>query len=247
MWDKPQLMLWMANLLYALAAILMLYAILFLVIHLPIFPLREISVNGELKHVTREQVQYIVKQQLKGNFFTLDLNKSRAAFEKLPWVRTVNVRRRWPDRLDVSLEEHVELARWGNMALVNTKGELFHAASDNRTLPVFAGQTGNEQEITQHYLVFKEQLESLKVAPTQVVLSARHAWQLRLDNGMVIELGREQVEQRLTKFIAVYDRTLAKLQRSVQYVDLRYPNGFAVRVPQQQLKGKETVASAQPA
>ena len=247
MWDKPQLMLWIANLLYALAAILMLYAVLFVVIHLPVFPLREISVNGELKHVTREQVQYIVKQQLKGNFFTLDLRKSRSAFEKLPWVRNVNVRRRWPDRLDVTLEEHVELARWGNMGLINTKGELFHAASDNRTLPVFVGQTGNEQEVTQHYLAFKEQMEPLKLAPTQVVLSARHAWQLKLDNGMVIELGREQVEQRLTKFIAVYDRTLAKLQKSVQYVDLRYPNGFAVRLPQQQLKGKETAVSAQPA
>ena len=247
MWDKPQLMLWIANLLYALAAILMLYAILFLVVHLPIFPLREISVNGDLKHVTREQVQYIVRQQLKGNFFTLDLNQSRAAFEKLPWVRSVNVRRRWPDRLDVALEEHVELARWGNMGLVNTKGEVFRAASDNRTLPVFAGQTGNEQEITQHYLTFKAQLAPLKLAPTQIILSARHAWQLRLDNGMVIELGREQVEQRLTKFIAVYDKTLSRLQRSVQYVDLRYPNGFAVRVPQQQLRGKETAASAQPA
>ena len=84
MWDKPQLMLWLANWLYALAAILMLYAILFVVVHLPVFPLKEISVNGDLKHVTREQVQYIVKQQLKGNFFTLDLKKSRTAFEKLP-------------------------------------------------------------------------------------------------------------------------------------------------------------------
>lgn len=247
MWDKPQLMLWLANWLYALAAILMLYAILFVVVHLPVFPLKEISVNGDLKHVTREQVQYIVKQQMKGNFFTLDLKKSRTAFEKLPWVRVVNVRRRWPDRLDVTLEEHVELARWGNMAMVNTKGEIFRAASDNRTLPVFAGRTGDEQEITQKYLIFKAKLEPLKLAPTQIVLSARHAWQLRLDNGMVIELGREQVEQRITKFIAIYDRTLSKLQRSVQYVDLRYPNGFAVRLPQQQLKGKDTVVNAKPA
>lgn len=247
MWDKPQLMLWVANLLYALAAILLLYAILFLVIHLPVFPLREINVNGELKHVTREQVQYVVNQQLKGNFFTLNIAQARSAFEKLPWVRTVNVRRRWPDRLEVTLEEHRALARWGNMALVNTRGEVFRAASNDNTLPVFVGQTGNELEITQHYLTFKHELEPLKLTPTQVVLSPRLAWQLRLNNGMVIELGREQVETRLTKFIAVYDLTLAKLQRMVQYVDLRYPNGFAVRVPPQQLRGKESAKSVQPA
>ena len=138
MWDKPQLLLWVANMLYALAALLLAYAVLFLVVHLPVFPLREVKVNGTLQHVTREQVQLIVKRELKGNFFTLDLDQAKSAFEKLPWIRSVSVRRRWPDRLEVAVEEHVALARWGNMALVNTKGELFGAAS-NGDLPVFIG------------------------------------------------------------------------------------------------------------
>jgi len=247
MWDKPQLLLWIANLLYAMSAILLLYAVLFLVVHLPVFPLRDITVNGDLKYVTREQVQYIVNQQLKGNFFTLDLKKARGAFEKLPWVRTVSMRRRWPDGLEVSLEEHVALARWGNMALVNTKGELFQAASSDSNLPEFVGQPGSEKEVAMNYMSFKQQLASLKLAPKQVILSPRRAWQLKLDNGMVVELGRDQVATRLTKFISVYDRTLGAIQRKVQYVDLRYPNGFAVRVPQQQLKGKEPASSAKPA
>ena len=104
---------------------LLLYAVLFLVVHLPVFPLRKVDVKGELQHVNREQVQFIVAREMKGNFFTLDLNRTRAAFEKLPWVRNVNVRRRWPDRLEVAIEEHVVLARWGSSALVNTHGELF--------------------------------------------------------------------------------------------------------------------------
>jgi hypothetical protein len=79
MWDKPRLLVWVANMLYALAAILMLYAVLFLLVHLPVFPLREIKVDGELKHVTREQVQLIVRRELKGNFFTLDLDQATLA------------------------------------------------------------------------------------------------------------------------------------------------------------------------
>ena len=247
MWDKPQLLLWIANLFYAVSAILVLYAILFMVVHLPVFPLRDITVNGDLKYVTREQVKYIVDQQLKGNFFTLDLKKARGAFEKLPWVRNVSMRRRWPDGLEVSLEEHVAMARWGNMALVNTKGELFQAASSDISLPEFVGQPGSEKEVAENYMRFKQQLVVLKLAPSQVILSPRRAWQLKLDNGMVVELGRDQVATRLTKFISVYDRTLGTLQRKIQYVDLRYPNGFAVRVPQQQLRGKEPASNAKPA
>ncbi|NIO43256.1 MAG: FtsQ-type POTRA domain-containing protein, partial [Burkholderiales bacterium] len=76
-------------------------------------------------HVTREQVRTIVVDELRGTFFTIDLQGAQTAFEKLPWVRRVDIRRRWPDRLVVAIEEHRELARWGNTALVNLHGELF--------------------------------------------------------------------------------------------------------------------------
>jgi cell division protein FtsQ len=231
MWDKPRLLVWVANMLYALAAILMVYAVLFLLVHLPVFPLREIKVNGELKHVTREQVQLIVRRELRGNFFTLDLDQARKGFEKLPWVRQVSVRRRWPDHLDVALEEHVALARWGGTALVNSHGELFHAAS-NAELPMFVGPVGMEKEVTERYETFRQLLAPLKFEPRQVVLSPRRAWQLRLNNGLTVELGREQTDARLAKFVSVYERTVGRLGQPVQYVDLRYPNGFAVRFPE---------------
>ena len=146
MWDKPQALLLCANFLYALAAVLLLYAVLFVVLHLPIFPLKAVSVEGELTHVTREQLKLIVGRHLRGNFFTLDLVQARVAFQKLPWVRNVSVRRRWPDRLEVTVEEHRELARWGDIALVNSYGELFHAASDSE-LPVFYGPGDGVREV----------------------------------------------------------------------------------------------------
>jgi len=233
MWDRPAALLWVANLLYALAAVLLLYAVLFVVVHLPIFPLREIKVNGELQHVTREQLKLIVSRHLQGNFFTLDLEKTRDAFEKLPWIRNVSIRRRWPDRLEVSVEEHRELARWGNIALVNTYGELFHAASD-RDLPVFYGPGDGVKEVAEYFKVYGELLQPTGLHVSQVALSPRRAWQIGTDSGMVIELGRERVQERLKKFAGVYRQTLGALSVQVRYADLRYPNGFAVRRPQGQ-------------
>ena len=136
MWDKPHALNWIASALFALAFVMFMYGAIFVVVHLPIFPLREIRVEGQLAHVTREQVKLISSRYIHGNFFTLDLEKTRDAFQKLPWARNVSVRRRWPDQLQVVIEEHRELARWGSIAMVNTYGELFHAASDT-DLPVF--------------------------------------------------------------------------------------------------------------
>lgn len=230
--------LWLANMLYALAAVLVLYAVLFLVVHLPVFPLRKVDVKGELQHVNREQVQFIVSREMKGNFFTLNLDRTRAAFEKLPWVRNVNVRRRWPDRLEVAIEEHQVLARWGNSALVNTHGELFKAAS-NELLPEFSGPDDSAREVTLRYGEFSRLLKPLNLTLVRMSLSDRRALQVKLNNNLVVELGRDKVSERLEKFVGVYEQSISRLPQTVAYADLRYPNGFAVRYPELAEKGAE--------
>ncbi len=230
MWNKPQALLWFANLFYATAAVLMMYAMLFVLVHLPIFPLKEVKVDGDLKHVTREQLKLIVGRHLHGNFFTVNLEQARDAFQKLPWVRNVSVRRRWPATLEVTVEEHRELARWGNVALVNTYGELFHAASDT-DLPAFYGPGDGVGEVASHFGTYSALLAPTGLRVMQLALTPRRAWQIGTDKGMVIELGRDQAEARLKKFAAAYGKTLGASGVSVAYADLRYPNGFAVRKP----------------
>ena len=243
MWDKPTLLNWIANLLFALSIVFMLYATLFVVVHLPIFPLREVKVEGKLNHVNREQVKLIVAKHLKGNFFTLDLVKARNAFEKLPWARNVSLRRRWPDKLEVVIEEHQALARWGTIALVNTHGELFHAASGS-DLPMFYGPGDGVIEVAAQFGEFSKALKKANLQIANLALTPRRAWQVTTTSGMVVELGRVEMQPRLEKFVSVYSSTIAGLNMKVTYADLRYPNGFAVRRPMEatpaiENKGKE--------
>ncbi len=231
MWDRPDILNGTANTLFAIAFLLVGFATVHYVVRLPFFPLREVRVTHELAHITPDQVEAIVRREVQGNFFTLDLERARAGFEKLPWVRNVNVRRQWPDRLDVTFEEHVALGRWGGAALVNTYGELFAAAYDG-SLPLFVGPAGSAKEIAIQYDYFQRSLTGIGLTPVQVQVSARRAWQLRLASGVTLELGRENIESRLDRFIAAYPRTVGRLQRRITYVDLRYPNGFAVGIPE---------------
>ena len=180
--------------------------------------------------MTHEQVAEVITRELRGNFFTVDLAQARAAFEKLPWVRKVNVRRQWPDRLEFAVEEHQPLARWGSTALVNAHGEVFEAAISS-TLPVFVGPEGTAAEVVARYAEFDRLLAPIGKKVALITLSARRAWQLRLDDGMVLQLGRENLEARLAGFISAYPRTVARLPRPPSHVDLRYGNGFAVRTP----------------
>jgi len=228
MWDDAAVLRTTANLLLGVAAALTLYGAVHYVIHLPIFPIRDIQVTGDVSHVTHEQVEAVVTRELRGNFFTVDLAHARSAFEKLPWVRKVNVRRQWPGRLEFAVEEHKPVARWGSTALVSAQGEVFEAAI-NTTLPVLQGPEGTAPEVVSHFQVFERVLQPVGRNIAQITLSARRAWVLKLDDGMVLELGRDNLESRLAGFVSAYERTVARLPQPSTYIDLRYTNGFAVR------------------
>lgn len=220
-----------ANVLFGLAAVLAAYLLWSLAARLPLFDLSEVRVSNQLTRVTRGEIESVVRRELRGNFLTVDLAAAAVAFQKLTWVRKADVRRQWPGRLEVTIQEHSALARWGNNALVNTHGEVF-AGRQAGDLPLFAGPEGTAREITIQYRYFMSSLAGIGAAPVQVRVSPRRAWQVKLDNGMTLELGREQVEARLARFVGAYDRTIARLGRRVEHVDLRYANGFAVRLPE---------------
>lgn len=232
MWNDVLALTRIANTALLFAFAILLTALIWCIANIEMFAVRGIDVIGNVAHVTREQVRTIAVNELKGTFFTVDLRGAQAAFEKLPWVRRVDVRRRWPNRLEVVVEEHRELARWGNSALVNHHGEMFEGAS-NKRLPVFEGPTGSHFEITRNYQRFNQSLALIGRQVRRVQVSERRAWRLGLDDGTVIELGRDGVVQRLRGFVTAYAYSVGELGAKTDYVDLRYSNGFAVRVRQE--------------
>ena len=201
------------------------------------FPVSQIVLKGNLKNTTTAEIEAAlprVSGSGAGNFFAVDLASAREGVERLPWVRRVAVRRVWPNQLEVSVEEHVALARWGTgdemSRLVNTYGETFSAKA-KLDLPSFVAPGGTSAEVARRYRRFAEIVAPLGTGVERVVLTQRHAWQLRLGNGLHLMLGRDAdlAEARLRNFVAAYPTTVAGKKHD--YVDLRYPNGFALRVP----------------
>lgn len=242
MWDNHRLLNGIANALFGLSLLLAIWGGLKLLVESPLFLLKSIRIEGELRHVGRAEVVNALQGRIAGTFFNMDLEAVRVLFETIPWVRRAEVRRQWPDRLEVRMEEHVPLARWGQpeeRRMVNNHGEVFSApyGALEMALPQFAGPAGTAREVSRRYAAFSGILEPLQLQPSSVVLSPRYSWQIRLSNGLAVQLGRESdkdgIEARLARFVGAYPVALAPLARGrrLDYVDLRYSNGFALRVP----------------
>ncbi|OGS91497.1 MAG: cell division protein FtsQ [Gallionellales bacterium GWA2_60_18] len=236
MWDNAPLLRNIANALVSGSVLALLYGAVHHTVHRSeTLPLRGVQLEAAPQRIDTLALRQVLRSEAGGNFFTVDIERLRQSLEKLPWVRSVSIRREFPDRLMLSLEEHQPLARWNHSALVNTHGEVFDAESA-QPLPDFIGQqTGDAGEIAQRYGEFDRQLAALKLRVAQIALTPRHAWQLRLSNGMVLELGHEDMQQRLARFVTVYPYSVAIAGQDtgggdqVKYVDLRYRNGFAIR------------------
>lgn len=239
MWNKPQLMTAVSDLLFVAAVAALLVAAVVWGARLPLFPLSEVVVTHELREVRRGELERSLAGRLRGNFFSVNLDALRQSLEQLPWVRRAEVRRQWPSRIEVSIEEHVPVAFWGAATghLVNSYGEVFPAVMSVQPLapmPVLLGPAGLAPEMLAYYQQAEEILRPLGRIPRALNVSPRLAVQFRLDDGMIVELGRQQakapVRQRLERFVEYYPSVLTAARQRPSVVDMRYPNGFALRV-----------------
>jgi cell division protein FtsQ len=220
----------------------------------PLFPIRGIALEGELTRNSVPTIRANAAPRLAGNFFSVDLQAARAAFEAVPWVRRAVVRRVWPDRLAVSLEEHRAVALWqgagGDTAerLVNSFGEVFDANVgdvEDDALPVLSGPEGTAAAMLAMVQRLQPVLARLDQRIVQLQLSGRGSWRAELDSGAEIELGRgseDDVLARAERFARTFTQVSGaqgRFQHPLLYADLRHAGGYAVR-----LRGVTTTPSA---
>jgi cell division protein FtsQ len=196
----------------------------------------------------RAQLASQMKSSLSGSFLTLDLQQVRTLFEAVPWVRHAVVQRDFPNRLKVTIEEHQAVAWWGEAGsgrLVNQLGEVFEASPDEgEELPELYGPDAQSPQVWALYQSLQAEFARLEMGLARLTLNERGSWSADLDSGTHIELGRgspDELLARTQRFTATLSQLTARYPGALQSVDLRYPNGYALRV-----RGVSTVTQDNP-
>jgi cell division protein FtsQ len=193
-------------------------------------PIDTIVVNGAFQRVSPIQIEALVEPYARAGFVDIDLGATRRALTALPWIADAELRRKWPGTLEIRVREESPVACWGERGLLNAAGELFLPDADHvpAELPRLRGPAGTEAQVTARWFNLQEQLEHRGMAAVAVTLDARGAWSFQTSSGLQVRLGANGVDQRIGRFFAVLDGTLAHLAAEAAYVDMRYPNGFAI-------------------
>ncbi|MBC7609488.1 MAG: FtsQ-type POTRA domain-containing protein [Polaromonas sp.] len=204
-----------------------------------LFSLSAISVQGDVTHNNAVTLRANVAPRLAGNFFTVDLARTRAVFESVPWVRKAVVQRQFPNRLKVVLQEHQAIAYWGpegDTRLVNSFGEVFEANQgevESDDLPQLNGPQGQASLVLQAYQMLAPLFEKLDAVLERLELTGQGSWRARLDSGAVLELGNgslADIQVRAQRFIGTLNQVSSRFGRDMESADLRYSNGYALRL-----------------
>ena len=194
------------------------------------WPLTRLRVQGELQRVDPAQLRQTVLPYAKRGFFAVRLQDAQDAVEKLPWVERAEVRKRWPDVMEVSIVEHRPFARWGADRLLSEHGKLFPVPPDLAVekLPQLDGPDSQAQEVVALYNESKQLFAPLGLDVRRLAMDRRGSWSLVLGNGVEVVIGRADARPRLGRFARLLPQMLNRNAQPLQRADLRYTNGFAL-------------------
>lgn len=201
-------------------------------------PIRNVVVLGDTENLNVADLRHQVLALGKQGFVTTDMDQLRTVAEAFGWVQTVKVKRFWPYGVELTVEEHMPVARWGKQHLLSSEGEVFEVVDthDFKNLPELYGSEGQELELMATYRDLSHLLASIGLGIESLVQSSRGAWQLVCRNKLVLNLGRDQVNQKVSKFVSVFKQVLHEKVEQIEQVDLRYTNGLAVAWKAQEQK-----------
>jgi cell division protein FtsQ len=231
-----------ASVLFTVLAVMMLAAGSWWALRHPLFGIAGITVQGDVAHNNAVTIRANVAPRIAGNFFTVDLNAAREAFETVPWVRKAVVRRDFPNRLRVRLQEHNAVAFWGEEGesrMVNNFGEVFEANAgevEQDSLPRLAGPDAQAAQVLDMFARLKPLFEPFDLGVERLALTSRGSWEVELDTGAVIELGRgtaDEVSARTQRFLQTLTQVASRYGRrpdALVSADLRHVDGYALRL-----------------
>ncbi|MDX1403174.1 MAG: cell division protein FtsQ/DivIB [Woeseiaceae bacterium] len=193
-------------------------------------PISAIRIEGPFQRVSALQIEEAIDAEVQKGFLSASLVRVQQAIVALPWIDSAKVARRWPASIEISVTEQIPAATWGESGLLNTRGELFvtQARHVPAELPKLSGPDGQYPLVAARYLEIRDKLIPIGLDMRRLQVDARGAWEMTLANGIDIRLGRRDVAARIQLFLNVATNIISQRGEDIDFVDMRYVNGFTI-------------------
>jgi cell division protein FtsQ len=208
----------------------LIFCFLYELCHRVTFPIAEVKVFGA-QHLNQQELQHELVPFVRKGFFGVEVAAIKDQLLQLPWVADVSVQRIWPNEVTIHITERQPIAHWNGNSLLSSKGEIFTPGADSyrESLPEFIGPTGEQAQLLEYYQKINLLLTPLHFKVARLELTAYQTWNIVFDTGVKVNVGYKDVLTRLSHFVKVYPKIIGERAAQVEYIDLRYQDGLAIR------------------
>ena len=205
-----------------------------------LLPIKKIKLSGSFEHIAQQEVESVLNSYVGEGFFSLDIHALRQKLGEKPWAESVSIRRVWPDRLDITIIERKPVARWDDNHLVSDQAVVFAANVESfRQLPVIHSRSEKLGQLLSRYHTLDRRFEGLGETVISVREDSRGALDIELSDGLLIKVGRAQLEHKISRLMTIYEQQIKPRRSEIRQLDLRYSNGFAVAWKQEKLEATD--------
>lgn len=193
-------------------------------------PIKNVKIEGEFQYISKEKLKEILRPQVKLGYYHANMDAIHKAIEELPLVDKVDVKRVWPDVIDIKIIEQKPIVRWGDNALLNKQGEILipENIDEFKNLPLITGPEGQEKKLLETMKGVYIELKDKSLQLSEFHVNQRRAWRIKLSSGLEMQLGRKAPLENMHRFLKTMDLLGAEQVALMASVDTRYPNGYAV-------------------
>ncbi|MES0327943.1 MAG: cell division protein FtsQ/DivIB [Gammaproteobacteria bacterium] len=202
-----------------------------------IAPIEKIDIQGDFENISHDAFREQVMAVINAGYYSLDLDAMRTTLMSLPWVDDVSVRRQWPSSLYIKVTEKRAVAYWNDDAMISDRGDVFKPddIQSKRLLPKLNGPEGLHNKMWMFLTIINKDFSLMGFEVVDLKLDDRRAWSFRFLSGnvsdeIVVKLGRDHAEDRLARFVRVFSNIDKFNLKNTEVIDLRYPNGFAMKI-----------------
>ena len=185
----------------------------------------------EVKRVSIDDLRGISSKIYDEGFLQINLSDIKEEIEQVNWVKSVSLERRWPDQINITIEEEDIVGWWNKDSIINSKGNLF--LLDQQSLPSglieFNGPNGQQEMVFEKYLLFAEELTARGILIEKVTLDFKGSWSVTIRPNITLRFGKENISERFDRFLMIWDESLLDNLAVIEYIDLRYAEGFSVK------------------
>ena len=204
-----------------------------------VFLIESVAITGELVNTNGSEIEIAIEQLVESDYFSIRLGAIKTVLEDLPWIKTVDVRRVWPNSILININEKQAVAYWQNKELLSSDAKSFNPKEIKSIghLPRLSGPEDKAEFVMNNYHQMNRILRAVGLNIESLYLEDRYSWQLILNNKMTVRVDVKKSLEKIKNMVSLLKRVSIEELEEIKSIDLRYENGMAISHSHKKLAG----------